>query len=343
MASTPLHAQKITLHLKDGSRVNGTFLSETNNTIVFTNALFGTLKVPVSEIVRQEREAVPAPPAATVASAATNAPPVAGTATNTPAITATATNAPSSTNLAAAKPIPLKKQAEPLRPANPEATSIASTPSLWKHDLRFGLNLRYSTKDSQDFNVTAKSTYGKAPFRHIIDGNFRYGRLDGNIAANSLGGSEKTEYQLSSKTYIFNFVGGGYDEVRRIDLQYEVGPGFGMELLKLTNFVWKGELGFNYQKQYRSDDTQNNLYSIRVAEIFAWRIWDKLTADLKAEFFPSIDEIGEYRLRLEGTLRYPVSKLLSLNLDAIDLYDTRPAKNIPENDLQIRSSLGITF
>lgn len=328
LAPAPGRAEKIVLHLKDGSVVNGTFLSETNGAIALTNAVLGLLRVPLSEVARQERTPAPIPaaPPAVAANAASNAPPAAAT------------------NLAAAKPVVAKKPpVEPMRPANPEATPIASTPSFWKHDLRFGLNLRYSTKDSQDFSATAKSTYGKAPFRHIFDVNFRYGRLDGNLAANSLTGGEKTEFQLSNRTYIFNLIGGGYDEIRRIDAQFEAGPGFGVELLKLTNFVWKGEMGFSFQQQYRSDDTRNSLYSVRVAEIFAWRIWEKLTADAKIEFFPNLENLGQYRLRLEGTLRYPVSKMLSMNLDVIDLYDTQPARNIPQNDLQIRSSLGITF
>jgi putative salt-induced outer membrane protein YdiY len=343
----PARADKIILELKDGSRVNGRFLSETNGFVTFTNALFGLVKVPLAEISKQERLPDPPPPAAPApaAAASTNqpAPAIAAAApsTNSPA----AKPAPSAgTNSTAAVPAPKKKEpAEPMRPANPEATPIASTPRYWKHDLRFGLNLRYSSRDSQDFSATAKSTYGKAPFRHIFDLNFRYGELDGNVSANSLTGSEKTEYQLSPKTYLFNVVGAGYDEIRRIDLQYEAGPGFGMELLKLTNFVWKTEAGFNFQRQYRDDDTRNSLYSVRVAEIFAWRIWEKLTADAKIEFFPNLEDLGEYRFRLESTLRYPVSKLLSLNLDVIDLYDTDPARNIPKNDLQIRSSLGITF
>jgi hypothetical protein len=116
-----------------------------------------------------------------------------------------------------------------------------------------------------------------------------------------------------------------------------------VELLKLTNFVWKGEMGFNFQQQNRADDTRQNSYSVRIAEIFAWRVWDKLTADLKAEFFPNLDEFGEYRLRIESTLRYPVSNRLSLNLDIIDLYDTRPPADVSNNDLQIRSTIGVTF
>ena len=167
--------------------------------------------------------------------------------------------------------------------------------------------------------------------------------MEGALAANSLSASEKTEYQLNPRTYIFNLIGGGYDEIRKIDYQFEAGPGFGLELLKLTNFVWKGEMGFNFQQQNRADNTTQNTYSVRIAEIFAWRVWEKLTADLKVEFFPNLDEFGEYRLRIESTLRYPVSNRLSLNLDVIDLYDTRPPQDVSQNDLQIRSTIGVTF
>src|SRR5262249_38950983 len=138
--------------------------------------------------------------------------------------------------------------------------------------------------------LLAKSTYGKAPFRHIFDANFKYGKIEGVVSANSVAGSEKTEYQLSPKTYLFNLIGGGFDEIRHIDAQYDIGPGFGFEVLKKTNFVWKSELGFNFQQQYRSDDTEQTSYSVRIAEIFAWRVWDKLTADAKIEFFPNLAE-----------------------------------------------------
>jgi putative salt-induced outer membrane protein YdiY len=322
LLSAPAVGQGVILHLKNGDRISGRIVSESTNSVRLTNNFLGSFEVPLGEI--SKREVVPAP------APATNAPVVATTSTNVVA---------PSTNVAVA-PKPAKP---PMSPANPEATPIASTPSNWKHDLRFGLNLRYATTDSHEFLSILKSTYGKQPFRHIFDVNFKYGRVEGALSANSLAASEKTEYQITPKSYVFNLIGGGYDEIRKIDYQFEVGPGFGIELLKRTNFVWKSEVGFNYQQQNRADDTRQNTYSVRIAEIFAWRVWDKLTADFKVEFFPNLDEFGEYRLRIESTLRYPVSNRLSLNLDVIDLYDTRPPQDVSQNDLQIRSTIGVTF
>ena len=312
------YAAQVILHLKNGDRLSGTILSESTNSVTLATPFFGNVPVPLGEITR--RESVPD------VVVQTNGLPVAAT---------------TATHSAQAKPTPPPKP--PLTPTNPEATSIASTPKYWKHDLRFGLNTRYATKDSQEILLLGKTTYTRPPFRHIFDGGLKYGKIEDVVSANSLAGSEKTEYQLSPKTYLFNLIGAGYDEVRHIDAQVEVGPGFGMELLKMTNFVWKGEAGFNFQQQYFSDGNEHRAYSIRIAEIFAWRVWDKLTADLKFEFFPNLGEFGEYRLRLESNLRYPVSDRLSLNLDLIDIYDTQPAKDISPNDLQIRSTIGVNF
>ena len=327
--------QDAVIHLKNGDRISGRILSESATAVRLTNTFLGSFEIPLAEI--SKREAVAPPTAAPATNVATTA-----TAPSTN-IVAASTNKVSTNAVATVPPVKKAEPKPPLSPANPEATPIASTPSYWKHDLRFGVNLRYATKDSHEFLSILKSTYGKPPFRHIFDVNFKYGRVEGQLSANSLAASEKTEYQLSPKSYVFNLIGGGYDEIRKIDYQFEVGPGFGLELLKLTNFVWKTEVGFNFLQQDRADDTRQNTYSVRFAEIFAWRIWEKLTADLKAEFFPNLDEWGEYRLRIESTLRYPVSKNLSVNLDVIDLYDTLPPAGVTKNDLQIRSTIGVTF
>ncbi len=314
------YGAQVILHLKNGDRLTGSVFSESTNSVTLATPFFGNVSVPLGEITRRE-------PVSELATQ-TNVPPV-------------VSSAAAATNIANAKPEPPKKP--PMNPANPEAAPIASTPKYWKHDIRFGMNTRYATKDSQEILLLGKTTYARPPFRHIFDGSLKYGKIEGVVSANSIAGSEKTEYQLSPKTYLFSLVGTGYDEVRHIDAQVEVGPGFGVELLKMTNFVWKGEAGFNFQQQYFSDNNEHTAYSIRIAEIFAWRVWDKLTADLKFEFFPNVAEFGEYRFRLESNLRYPVSDRLSLNLDLIDIYDTQPANDVSRNDLQIRSTIGINF
>jgi putative salt-induced outer membrane protein YdiY len=315
-------AEKAVIYLKNGDRVSGEIISESTNEVTLSTAVFGTVNVPTAEISKRERITELQSPSTT------NAPVVAATSS---------TNAPPAQAAV--------KKTDPVKPANLEAQPIAATPRNWQHQVQFGLNLRYSTKDQQEFLVIGKSTYAKEPFRHIFDVNFSYGETEGVPSANRLTGNEKTEFQLSKKAYVFGLVGGGYDQIRKIDGQYEFGPGFGYELLNLTNhaFVWKTEAGFSFQQEFLSDNTRQTTYSLRIAEIFAWRIFEKLTADAKIEFFPNVQEFGEYRLRLENNWRYPLTDRLSLDFVVIDLYDTLAPADVKRNDLQIRSTLGIKF
>lgn len=176
------YGAQVILHLKNGDRLTGTILSESTNVVTLATPFFGNVPVPLGEITKRE----PFPESGKE----TNGP---------PAVRPAGTNNTTTTSAPDLKPAPTSHP--PLSPANPEAASIASTPNYWKHDVRFGLNTRYAAKDSQEITLLAKSTYGKPPFRHIFDGSLRYGKIDDVISANSIIGSEKTEYQLSPKTY----------------------------------------------------------------------------------------------------------------------------------------------
>lgn len=349
IALTIRGAEKHILHLKSGDRVSGEIVSEDSSRVVLTNSLYGTITVPLAEISKREQlpSPTPVPQPAPVVTPSTNALVVTPPSTNTPMATnvVSVPTANATTNAPAALPKKSDPKKEPIAPANPEAQPIAATPNFWKHEVEFGLSLRYSTKDQQDYLIRAKSTYGKAPMRHLFEYNFNYGKTDGEVSADRMSGSEKSEYQFSKKTYVFNLIGGGYDKVREVDAQYEISPGLGVELLNSTNvnLVLKNELGFTFQEQFRTDHTRKATYSLRLAGIVAWKIWDRLTADAKAEFFPNLEEFGEYRLRFESTLRYPLTERLSLNLVVIDLFDTLPPEGVRKNDLQIRSTLGINF
>src|SRR6476469_1964791 len=66
-------AQTVSLELKNGDRVTGRILSETNNRVVLSNAWSAALTIPLPEIVKRTALALPTNAAGAVV-AATNAP-----------------------------------------------------------------------------------------------------------------------------------------------------------------------------------------------------------------------------------------------------------------------------
>jgi hypothetical protein len=333
-SSLSSQAQNVILHLKNGDRLAGYIVSEDTNRVVLTNSWIQQLAVPLAQIERREAVAPPVAPAKA-------APPV------TPA----PTNQPPTAPTVAAPPTPPKTNAQvaakPLPPAKPPAPK----PKYLTGNARVGMDFLHGAKDQENYyaalNLTYARPYPSNPkhfFRNIFDYRLDYGRTEGVETANRMEGRNKTDFDVGTgKMYVYNLGVVGYDQVRKIDLYYELGPGAGYHLLAKSNiFVLNTEAGLDYQAQNRSDNTSLDHFYYRFGEDLTWRPLPKVTLTQKAEFLPQLD-ISQYRARVEATLSYGFWQRLTLNLNVLDLYDTQPAAGVPNNDLQVRSSIGITF
>ncbi len=302
-----LLGQPATLHLRNGDRLTGTIATEDTNRVIIVTSWGKEIEIPVSEIVKREEAAAPAPPVP----------------------------APATNQVAAPAPAP--------KPSPPQEAVKPKPPKYWTGDIQLGADLLFSERNRQLYTGRAKVTYAQKSFRTIFDYIFSYGRTDGVLTANRMDGSIKTDFDVAPKVYVYNLVGSGYDEIRRIDIRYEAGPGVGYHLLRLKNFVMNVEAGLNYQAQHFDDGRVNESFYYRLAEDSTWKINSRFTLDEKLEYFPQVGDLGEYRLRFESNLRYWLWSNISLNVTVIDLYDTEPASAVNRNDLQVRSSLGIKF
>jgi len=272
--------------------------------------------VPTGEILK--REPLPATPAAK-AGETKAATPVAGASTNTAARLVTAT---------ASSPVP------PVKP---------KPPKHWTGEAQVGVDLVFSERSRQLYSGRLKLGYVSGHFRNVFDYSAAYGKTDGLISDDRMYGSAKTDYELGKRIYVYNLGGAGFDEIRKIDLRYELGPGFGYHLIKLTNYVLNAESGANYQVQELSDNTKTELFYYRLAENTAWTINGRFSVDEKFEFFPRVEDVGKYRFRFESNLRYTLINNLAFVVTTVDQYDTQPAIGVSRNDLQFRSSISVKF
>ncbi len=228
--------------------------------------------------------------------------------------------------------------------ANTNAIAVKPKSEMkWSGEVQLGVDLGFSEKNRELYTGRTKIAMSYHRLRNVFDSNFAYGRTEGITSANRVDGFAKTDYDLTRREYVYNLAGAGYDEIRKINFRYEIGPGLGHHVIKWTNFVLKAELGFNYQAQYLADDTKSELFYHRFAEDSAWKINDKFSIDQKFEFFPRVGYWGDYRFRFESNLRYALLNNVFLNLTVLDQYDTDPAEGVGQNDLQVRSTIGVKF
>ncbi len=342
-------AEQVTLQLRNGDRLTGEFVSMSTTNVVITNGLLGRLSVPVGYVDRLEKKAItnlaatathapqqtpvpsasasPAPPPSTHQVVTPTPPPAAAAST-------ASTNAPTVT--AAAKP-----PAAPVGSAAPKA----KPPKHWILDAQFGTDLEFNQTQRELFFGRVKWTYGLDRFRTIVDYLANYGINAGVVSANDMAGTARVELDLTKakKLYLYNAVGLGYNEIRKIDFGLNESVGVGYKFITLTNFVYSMDLGLNYQRQLLSDDTVKNFAGIRVGEHATWSINAKWTLDEKIDCLPQFSGTEDLQARLEVNLRYLLLSNLTLNFTVINFYDTHPAPGVSNNDLLLRGTIGVKF
>jgi len=318
LVALQLSAGQVVLHMKNGDRIAGQVVSETEQELVVSTPWAKALSLPRDQIERRE-ELASAP--------GTNAPVAAA---------ASPTNAPA--------PAPVQTAAAPTKPVKPKAASE------WKFDARFGADMIRGQRDRDIYYSQLALNYShpyesnpKKYFRNKLDYRVDYGTTDGEESANRMFGSDKTDFDVGEKAYAYNNVAGGFDEVRKINSQIEAGPGGGYHLLRKPAIAANIEGGVTYQYQDREGAPElDSLYG-RLGQDCTWKVYPKIPFTQRSSFLASLEECDQLQFRLEANLSFGIVQNLSLNLTAVELYDTRPVPGVTKNEFQLRSSLGLTF
>lgn len=310
-------AETVILHLKNGDRIGGEIISEDTNRVVITTSWTKELNIPASEIERRE--------------------------SGIKVVSSPRSNVTNSTSLALAK----------------TKTVVEPKPKNWKIEARAGADFLSGPKNQQIYYGRLKYAYTHPylanpahSFRNVLDYSVDYGTTQpaessankkSILSANRMYASDKTDFDFGKGSwFVYDLAGAGYDEVRKIDVQYEIGPGLGYHFITRPSLQLNFEGGVEYQEQYRSDNTTTKNLYFRISEDSTWKINHSVTFSERAEFLPRADST-DFRARAESTLSYALWRNVSVNLSLLDLYDTKPAQSIANNDLQVHTSVGVTF
>lgn len=321
LLTNTLPAGPVVFHLKGGDRIAGTVLFEGTDAVVIATPWVKELSLPLDQI--EARETLPAMATTNAVAAASLDEPI---TTNSAAVTGAM-----STVVAAKppKPVPVKE---------------------WRLDAKLGMDLIYGAKDRQVFysQIALKYArpYASNPrqfFRNTVEYRVDYATTDEVESANRMSGSDKMDFDVGERLFLYNFAGAGYDEVRKIDMQYEVGPGLGYHLFRSANFTANVESGFSYQYQDRHDSPRVEAIYARAAQDVTWKIYSQTTFSQRAALLTRVDGPEQMQLRLEANLGLALVRNVSFNLTAIEMYDTRPVPGVTPNEFQLRSAIGLAF
>lgn len=330
----------IILHLKNGDRITGTIVSETSDKVTVRSPLAGRLKIGKDQILRREQ-----PGLAAQGPAPTPPPPAAPVA-------------PAPAPVATPPAPPPKVAAAPAPAAAPMATNVVAQARAswipgwlrpwttnWHGNIGLGFNIGVGTADRQTVLVNASAAHTYQRFVNNVNFNAAYGTVDQVEANNRLEGALKTDVFVDRdrRLYAYNLGLGGYDRIRKIDERLEESIGMGYKFLQRKRFVFNGELGGQYQYFDYTTTPERSIWSIRFSQGLNWKPDDKLNVNQRLTILPSVEDFGDFRLRFELIATYPLYKRLTVSLNTINEYESKPARVVDNNDLQITTNVNYTF
>ena len=314
--SVSLSAESILFQLKGGDRITGTLLQESTSFVVISTPWNKELSLPIDQI--ESRQLLP--PGNSIQVSSNSA---------TPATTGAG-------NLSEA--VVSSKSTNPVQP------------KAWRVDAKLGMDLIYGAKDRQIFYGQIALRYARPYrskprqfFRNALEYRVDYATTDEVESANRMFGSDKMDFDIGERLFLYNYTGVGFDEVRKIDLQFEVGPGLGCHLFRSQVFNANVESGFSYQLQDRQNSQRIEAMYARVAQDVQWKIVEPISLTQRAALLTRVDAPDQMQLRLEANLGLAIVKNISFNLTAIEMYDTRPVSGVTPNEFQLRSAIGLAF
>jgi hypothetical protein len=339
-----LSAPPVTIQLRNGDRLTGEIVREDSRRLILRSPITGRISIPIDQIEnRLSLQATNTAPSITVVPPTPVPPPI---PTIAPGIAPTPPKPP-----LASTPVPT-----PSTPTNPppaQPSGIGSWIPSWFHHMTtnwhgnvgLGMNLGFGTSERQTFFVNANAAHKWNRMANTLNYSAAYGTVDNAQSANRMDGSIKTDLFVDRTRhfYLYNLGVGGYDQVRLISMRLEEGLGLGYKIYDRNRMVINAELGGQVQFFDYARQADRTLWSVRISENLTWKPSDKLTVTQRLQYLPNISEPSDYRIRLDLIAAYPLYKRLTVSLNVVNEYESRPARATDNNDLQITTNINVSF
>jgi len=198
--------------------------------------------------------------------------------------------------------------------------------SLWSVRLQAGLSGQSGNTESIAVRGRVEGKRESANDRLFLFGSGRYSRENSVVSANEIIGGARLEVDITPRLYAFAKVELEYDEIENIDLRALATGGLGYFWIREDDEHLKTSFGVGYQfEAYRNGGNESEAIldiglDYRKA-IAPWILFTHTT-----QYYPTLDEISEFRLVLNTGFEIPLTtdKKWKLKIGVENRYNSQP-------------------
>jgi putative salt-induced outer membrane protein YdiY len=229
-----------------------------------------------------------------------------------------------------------------------EVKAINPPYGRWRGSLSAGGTVTRGNSETTSFNVAANALRRTENDRISLGAEYIFASQkddDGNeeTTANYWGVRGKYSYFLREKIYPFAAMVAEHDQIADLDLRLIPSAGFGYQWVEREDLSFFTEAGLAWvYEDFRNAGTENRL-SARLAYGGTYTPHEMVTLFHDLEYFPSLEDIGDFNVAANAGLRVTLVASLFSELKAQWRHDQTPAPGAERNDYRYLMSLGWSF
>ena len=217
----------------------------------------------------------------------------------------------------------------------------------WEGSISAGYNVTRGNTEGDQLSTSFSLRRNRMHIDEItLKGDAFYSASNKETDAQKLHGSARyaVSFREDKKWYNFYKIEADHDRFANIDYRLIPGVGAGYWFFDLPETKMMAEIAIGLEHTDYRDETEDNNEAILIPRAFLERrlfVNSKLTQDVT--LYPSLMDVGEFRLHSETTFTNPITDKLSLNFSLINDYDSDPPDDTRSHDLRLISSLAYGF
>jgi len=228
----------------------------------------------------------------------------------------------------------------------PEPAKGEKEKSPWTREVSLGYSQTGGNTEESQGNFTLAMDRKTDEDEWNVKMDSLYSSSNKKMDSRKFYGMGRYAFSFGEKSKWYNFYKIEGDQDRFANIYYRIIPavGIGYWFSDKEEFKVMVELAVGLEHTNYRDDTRNSTEAVLIPRGYLMKkLSDTLTVSEDVTLYPSLGEVGDFRLKSETALTNAMTESMALKVSFIDEFNSSPAGSTKKNDYRLVSSIVYAF
>jgi len=214
---------------------------------------------------------------------------------------------------------------------------------VWSGKASFGLVERAGNTNERYINMDFEATRKTEKDKLFINAHLNQSAEEGTDTDNYITGGARLDLLISKSLFYFVMARAEKDDEKDLEMRTDLGIGAGHIFYDNSKKHLDMALGFGYEREDYEGESSNGESELMYSLNYKKQINKGLSFSERFMIYPTIDDLGDYKMESNAKLHYNISSDFGLDFGFLYRYETDPRPGDKKNDSTLTTALTKSF